>query len=221
MKKLLALLIGIFVFCILPFIGWGLYDIDGFIQNPVRLLFVIMMAILSLWVVFFVPDAGAGQKQKNITPRQRMELLFLQIIPLIIVISSPWFDHHSFAIFKDSYFMRYGGLILACMGFLIMNWAVIVLDRQFSVHVTIQDSHKLITRGPYRYVRHPRYLGILLFLCGIALIFRSWIGLLLVLMTLTILLWRIQDEESLMHHEFKQTWEDYKKKTYFLIPFIY
>lgn len=221
MKKLFTFLTGIFIFCILPFISWGIYDFDGFIQNPARLLFVIIMAILSLWVVLFVPDAGTGQKQKNIPARQKMVLLFLQIIPLLLVISAPWFDHYHFAVFRDTNLIRFCGLVMACLGFVFMNWAVIILDRQFSVHVTIQDNHKLITHGPYRNIRHPRYLGIILFLCGIALVFRSWIGLLLVLLTLIVLLWRIQDEEDLMHREFKETWEEYKKKTYFLIPFIY
>jgi protein-S-isoprenylcysteine O-methyltransferase Ste14 len=54
------------------------------------------------------------------------------------------------------------------------------LRKQFSVQVTIQENHQLVTGGLYRYLRHPRYLGILVFNLGIALVFRSRLGLALV-----------------------------------------
>jgi protein-S-isoprenylcysteine O-methyltransferase Ste14 len=113
------------------------------------------------------------------------------------------------------------GLILSLSGFLLMNWSVIILGKQFSVDVTIQDNHKLITNGSYKYIRHPRYSGIIVFFTGISLIFLSWISLIIVLLLILVLLWRIGDEEKLMQLEFNKDWEAYKKRTFSLIPYIY
>jgi protein-S-isoprenylcysteine O-methyltransferase Ste14 len=222
MRKVISFLIGVIVFSGLPLLGWGLNNIDGFIHNPFRLTFIIMMTILSVFVVIFVPNEGRGQGEgKETVKRQKLTILFLQIIPLALVISSPFFDHYSIVVFEESSIIRSGGVILSFIGFFLMNWSVIFLDKQFSIEVTIQDNHKLVTNGPYRYIRHPRYLGIILFLSGISLVFLSLIALILVLITIIVLLWRIRDEEKLMFREFKEAWEDYKKKTFSLIPFIY
>jgi protein-S-isoprenylcysteine O-methyltransferase Ste14 len=102
-----------------------------------------------------------------------------------------------------------------------MNAAVVTLGRQFSIDVTIQKNHKLITGGIYRFIRHPRYLGIMMFMSGISLVFRSWISVFLSVLTAAILIWRINDEERLMHREFGGVWENYRSKSRRLIPFIY
>ena len=108
----------------------------------------------------------------------------------------------------------------AC-GFVLMHWAQVHLDLQFSVQVTVQEGHQLITDGPYKLIRHPRYLGIILFSSGIALVFRSWATLVLVALILAVLLWRIHDEESLMGEEFGADWEAYCLRTSRLIPWLY
>lgn len=84
-----------------------------------------------------------------------------------------------------------------------------VLGKQFSLQVTIQENHKLITEGPYRCIRNPRYLGIVLFNLGLALIL------------VVVLLWRIRDEEALMHQTFGVVWEAYTTRSWHLIPYVY
>jgi protein-S-isoprenylcysteine O-methyltransferase Ste14 len=78
-----------------------------------------------------------------------------------------------------------------------------------------------VTDGPYRYLRHPRYFGIIVFAKGIALVFRSEVGLILVVALFLVLLWRIRDEETLMREEFGPEWEAYAQKSWGLIPFVY
>jgi protein-S-isoprenylcysteine O-methyltransferase Ste14 len=222
LRKFFSFIVGLIIFSVLPLIGWGLNDIKGFIHNPFRLTYVIMMAVLSVLVVIFVPNEGRSQGEGiKMIKRQKISLLFLQIVPPLIVLLSPFFDHRGIAVFGENSSIRLIGLILSFTGFLFMNWSVMILGKQFSVDVTIQEDHKLVTGGPYKFIRHPRYLGIIVFFAGISLIFLSWISLLLVLFLMAVLLWRIRDEEKLMHQEFEKSWEDYKKRTFSLIPFIY
>lgn len=208
----------------MPIFGWGINDVDGFLANHFRLLFIVIMAALSLWVVIFVPNEGRGYgagDSKKIIKRQKLTILTLQITTLLIVIISPHFDRYHFLTFNENSSIRVIGLMLTFIGFLLMNWSISVLGKQFSVNVTGQKDHKLITKGPYKYIRHPRYLGIIVFLGGIPLTFLSTIPLILDFIILLVLLWRIKDEEILMNQEFKQEWKKYSKTTYSLIPFVY
>lgn len=222
LRKLASFLVGLIIFSILPLIGWGLNDISGFIQNPYRLAFIMMMAILSAVVVIFLPNGGRSQGEgKKLVKRQKLSLLALQIVPILIVILSPLFDHWGIGLFTENGIIRMAGLVLALLGFILMNWSVMALGRQFSIEVTIQEDHKLITSGPYKHIRHPRYLGIIIFFMGISLVFLSRISIIILILLLFVLLWRIKDEEKLMHQEFKKDWEDYKRRTFALVPFIY
>jgi protein-S-isoprenylcysteine O-methyltransferase Ste14 len=107
------------------------------------------------------------------------------------------------------------------LGFIGMHWAEATLDKQFSVEVTIQEGHRLVTDGPYRYLRHPRYLGIILFTTGISLVFRSWLTLIFIAVLTLVLIWRIHDEEALLHQEFGPDWEAYSQRSWRLIPFVH
>jgi protein-S-isoprenylcysteine O-methyltransferase Ste14 len=222
LRTFIKLLAGLLIFVGLPWLGWGPADPLGFIANPARLGYVVLVTLLQIVIVIKLPevgsDRGAGSKTVQ---RQRVAVLLLQLLPLAIIISSPFSDSHDFAALGQSDPVRYTGLALFAVGFAGMNWAEIALGKQFSIQVTLQQGHQLITGGIYRYLRHPRYLGIMLFNAGIALLFRSWLGLILAAGLVAVLLWRIADEEAFMQAEFGAEWQEYCKRSWRLVPFIY
>lgn len=222
MKKLISFLIGVFLFSVLPVIGWGIGNAEGFFQNEARFTYVVMMAGLSLLVVAFVPESGQSRGQGEQPMKQHwLSLLVLQIIPVLILLAAPFCDRRELATFGESNGLRYAGVLAVLAGFGLMNWAVIALDRQFSIDITLQKDHKLVTQGPYSRIRHPRYVGILIFLAGISLVFRCWIGLAGITLLVPVFLWRIRDEETLMHREFGEEWLHYKSKTGRLLPKLF
>lgn len=171
-----------------------------------------MMIVFSVLVAIFVPNQGRGSgKGVKEVKSQKYSLLLLQIIPVLILLSSGFFDSESYFSISSNNYTRLAGLIIAFLGFLLMNWSVIVLGSQFSVEVTIQEGHKLITDGPYKYFRHPRYIGILGFFGGIPLIYNTWVPYFAWLILLVVLLWRIKDEEKMMEEEFGEEWRKYKR----------
>ena len=164
-KKPVSFLMGIVIFSGLPLLGWGITNVSGFLQNPYRFTHIIMMAVLTLLVVIFVPESGKSRGEgKKLVKKHKISLLFMQVIPLFIVFVSPYFDRHHILLLPDKVVIRILGLAMTLAGFTLMNWSVMVLGKQFSADVTIQDDHQLITSGPYRYIRHPRYLGIIIFI---------------------------------------------------------
>jgi protein-S-isoprenylcysteine O-methyltransferase Ste14 len=115
----------------------------------------------------------------------------------------------------------YVGLALLTLGGALRLAAVFVLGRRFTGLVAIQEEHRLQTGGLYRYIRHPSYTGMLLYMAGYVLVFRCWLGLLLVAGTLAVLLARMNAEEALLESEFRDEYASYRRRTWRLVPWVY
>lgn len=218
----LAFLASLFIFIGLPLLGWGILDLPRFFEPPARSAYIIIIFILQLFAVLYNPQVGRNQEnRKSGVPQHKLDLFLIQMFSLAIVILAPFSDGHSIGALNIGDAGRYVGLILMIPGFLLMQAAEKYLDKQFSIQVTLQEDHKLIQNGPYRFIRHPRYLGILAFFLGISLTFRSLIGMLLIIALALVFVWRIYTEESLMHQEFGTEWEAYCRRSWRIFPFIF
>jgi protein-S-isoprenylcysteine O-methyltransferase Ste14 len=219
---ILTFLIGSLFFIFLPIIGWGPDDISSFFLNPGRVGFVVFVILLNGYASIRNPEVGKKKnKGKKKIERQHLALILLQILSISLVLAAPFCDRRNILSLSSSDIPRFLGLAFYITGFIIMHLVERYLGKQFSIEVEIQNDHKLVTDGPFRHIRHPRYLGIIIFATGIALIFNSWSGIFLVLLIIIVLLWRISDEEKLMQEEFGERWTAYTKNTNHLIPFIF
>ena len=221
-KQILAFLAGSLIFVGIPLLGWGITRLPEYFGSTARTAYVIVAFLLQLFAIYYNPQVGRSQvKRKKETPERKIDLYLIQLFSLSIVFFAPFSDHHSIAVMSYNDLIRASGLLLLIPGFLLMQAAEKYLGRQFSVEVTLQEDHKLIQRGPYKHIRHPRYLGILLFFLGISIMFRSLLSICLVAGLSVILIWRIFAEESLLQQEFGKEWDEYRTKSWRLIPFIF
>lgn len=112
------------------------------------------------------------------------------------------------------------GLLLLIAGSTLRLWAIQQAGAAFIPHVKVDSKHKLVTAGPYAYVRHPSYLGTLLSYFGIAVLFGSIIGVLaLALLVTPAMIFRIIKEEQLLSQRFGEAWRKYQSQTpWHLIP---
>lgn len=107
-------------------------------------------------------------------------------------------------------------------GIALRLWSVRVLARHFTVDLAIRPGHRLVRHGPYRWLRHPSYSGLLLSLAGFALALGDALApLLLVLPVVPALLRRIRAEEALLQDAFPQEWPDYARDTRRLLPWLW
>jgi len=91
------------------------------------------------------------------------------------------------------------GLVLMATGTAVRAWAVVVLGRYFTVEVRVQPGQTVVDRGPYRWVRHPAYTGLIVFLVGVGLALTNWLSLIVLAVVPTAgLLVRIRSEERVL-----------------------
>ena len=114
---------------------------------------------------------------------------------------------------------QYLGLGLMALGVAFREWAIITLGRHFSVVVALETNHQLITRGPYRWLRHPAYSGGFITMLGFVLALGSGgsLGPILIVL-LAAFTYRIHCEERLLSAAFGQTYRDYMRRTWRLFP---
>jgi methyltransferase len=72
------------------------------------------------------------------------------------------------------------GLALFAAGELVRGWAMRALGSSWNARARVDPGLRVVSTGPYRWIRHPNYLGVLLELLGLPLAGGAWITLLLV-----------------------------------------
>jgi protein-S-isoprenylcysteine O-methyltransferase len=114
------------------------------------------------------------------------------------------------------------GVGLFAAGLVFRWWAIITLGRFFTVDVTIEKDHELVERGPFRFVRHPSYTGVLVAFVGFALTLRNWGAILVVLVPIfAAFIRRMNVEEEALSQALGERYVDYMRRTKRLVPFVY
>ncbi len=212
LRSLVAFIVGVVLFGGLPLLGWGLNATASFFGHPARIAYLCAVVALQAAFAMLYPDLGRHTSQgEKLVLRQRFAVLLLQILSLGMMLAAPYTDRWGFLVIDVPDWVRHIGVVAFILGFVVMNLAEVQLGKQFSIHVTIQKDHRLVTHGLYRHVRHPRYLGVLVYNLGFALLFRSWAGLVITAVLIAVLIWRIHDEEALLAQEFGTEWEKYRR----------
>lgn len=223
---------GLAVFSLLaylgfPLVGWGLSDFSGFFAIQARAGLAILIgafAILAFFQAIKIPGGGAVQKG-DAGKLHKKESVLGHLGSAIFLVGGlmlmGYSDRHSWLVFADSQISRFSGLFLLAAGGLLAFWSAMILGKQYSTEITIQKDHQLITSGPFRFIRHPRYLGLIFMALGYALLFRSLAGMAMTLLLIPALIWRIKGEETMMADEFGSDWQAYLKRTWRLVPFIF
>ena len=136
---------------------------------------------------------GGPMAEKNPTQKLIMSLLSVCFAGLLVI---PGLDH------------RYGGSSMSTAAVLtgeilyILGWCAVLFvfkENSFgSATIEVAENQKVISTGPYAYVRHPMYAGGLVLLLGIPILLGSWAGVLAFAALIPGLVWRLLDEEKFL-----------------------
>lgn len=203
---------------VLMIFAWG--DVRGFLAHGARAGIVVVLLIVP-FITSWSESERANRGLRPV-PGQWRTLALLEIGFFISSWLVPYLDRRNLLVLSESDALRYAGLIIFIIGVAIRVWAFVHLGRLFSVFLTIQKDHRLVTDNIYALVRHPSYTGLLVRSLGWALVFRSLFGLGAWLVLLAFLIRRMRHEEKVLKSEFGAEWEEYRRRTpWRLVPGIY
>ena len=110
-------------------------------------------------------------------------------------------------------------LIIMILGLALRTWSIHTLGNYFTMHLAIQEEHKIICKGPYKYLRHPSYVGAFLTYLGTTVFLHSWFSFVAAAVMLSIAwLRRMHYEEILLINKFGQEYKSYCKTAKRAIP---
>ncbi len=118
--------------------------------------------------------------------------------------------------------VRVVGAALFMAGLALRLWSMRTLRRAFSYDLKITADQTLVTSGPYRWVRHPAYTGLVILSVSCAVWNPSAIGIVaLAVTTLPQVMVRIAIEERMLADHFGERWNAWASDTRRLIPFVW
>ena len=183
--------VRLFIMAGLPLLAWGLDDLAGFFANPVRAGFVILGGLLALalaTLVYLTPSRPEPESPA------RPAHLHADLFELIFILSA-YGDRRAVLVWEENLALRWAGLAIFALGVTVSIWANAVWVASLSKDPTQAhaDSARL-KGGPYRWISHPALLALLLYSLGAALIFRSWVGLVILVPLVGLVLRRAAPE---------------------------
>ncbi|MDD4932305.1 MAG: isoprenylcysteine carboxylmethyltransferase family protein [Methylacidiphilaceae bacterium] len=199
----------------LPILAFG--GLAAFFSHSARTALVLLTLFLAGISLFSRGNLSPGEREDR---GNRWVLFAFGFLGVLDGFLPALCDRRNFWV-VDGEWIRWVGVVLYAGGGALRIWPVFVLGRRFSGLVAIQPGHTLVTSGPYRFVRHPSYLGALVFVLGWGLAFRSWAGVVLAGLFFPPLLARIAAEERLLRSQFGSEYDAYRARTARLIPGIY
>lgn len=110
--------------------------------------------------------------------------------------------------------------LLCVAGLAFALWARGTLGRNWSGVVTLKEGHELVEHGPYRFVRHPIYTGMLAMFFATALVQTHVAGFLGVLLAFASFWIKLDREEKLMLQQFPQQYAAYQRRAKRIVPFV-
>lgn len=180
--------------------------------------------ILGLWIMWGIYWSLSARHVKAVRRREDAVSRASHLVPLAVA-ALLLFLPLSDGVLGSRFLARSSGVfwigaVCVAAGLLFSIWARVHLGRNWSATVTLKEGHELIRSGPYRWVRHPIYTGLLLAFAGSAIALGEWRGLLAVLIAFVALWRKLRLEERWLSEAFGADYERYRAEVAALIPFV-
>jgi len=174
----------------------------------------------AVWAMLWVAMAFFSKSAKRReSPGQRLQHLIPAMIGFLLIfrdgLGSSWFTRPTF---PDNPALMLACVALTILGLLFSVWARLALGSNWSGTVTIKANHQLICRGPYRFIRHPIYTGMLAALLATAITQQLVSGILGFVVVFLALYRKALREESFLAQEFGDAFAKHQRHTGMFLP---
>ena len=113
---------------------------------------------------------------------------------------------------------RWMGAALGGVSLPLLIWVHHTLGKHWSTSLQVREAHRLVTSGPYRWVRHPMYTVLFGYFIGLTVLSATWLVLTLTVISILVLYRRIGIEEQMMQEQFGDEYKAYMERTGRLLP---
>jgi protein-S-isoprenylcysteine O-methyltransferase Ste14 len=177
------------------------------------------LVIVVTWVVFWLYWLLAARSVKS-SQSQRTGLLGSRVaVAAVTVLLARALAFRSHPVQRNPVLTAVG-LAVFFLGLAIAVWARLHIGSNWGTPMARKDEPDLVTSGPYRWVRHPIYSGLILAVTGIALAVSLW-GLIAVALLAGFFVYSATREEAYLTELFPDSYPVYRRSTKMLIPFIF
>ena len=184
-------------------------------MNAYRLIIgLCWLAFIVVWAVFAVVGVRSGARRSASGSMIRLTIFVLTIVLVNIGRFVPLapFGQATVAVAA-------AGSVVCVIGVAFASWARAALGRSWGMPMDVHEDSQLVTSGPYAYVRHPIYTGLLLMMIGTALVYP--LAALPTLAILAYVLFSASREEQEMQRRFPDSYPQYRRRTKRLVPFVF
>jgi protein-S-isoprenylcysteine O-methyltransferase Ste14 len=191
-------------------------------MDPINILIA-----LNIIATFAANISGAkkGVKDKVAVFRDKPKT-YLQTLPLalstinLLILILAVFQIGTL-VYEEKYFsLRVTALLVYLIFSWFQIWSYKTLGEYYSQEIAIKKEHKIISIGPYKFIRHPQYISQIIIDIAGAVATLSYILFPLALFQIPFLILRAKEEEKLFSKYFPEEFKSYKEKSGFMFPFI-
>jgi protein-S-isoprenylcysteine O-methyltransferase Ste14 len=168
------------------------------------------------WIIFGIYWLGAAFGVKPGT-RSRSRIALNGLTALSVLLLLRVFHGGSLAV--HSLILGAIGAVVFTSGIALAVWARVHLGRNWGMPMTQKAEPELVTSGPYRFVRHPIYSGLLLGVLGTALV-TNLLGVIVAVCLGGYFSYSASVEEKNLTETFPTAYPAYRAATKMLIPFV-
>ena len=175
------------------------------------------------WIVFIAYWVVSAQKLKSTKQREPRGERLIQIVLMVVAYTFMFNDRLGFGWFATRFVPASAtigmiGVALTVAGVAFAIWARWHLGENWSATVTLKEGHELISSGPYCYIRHPIYTGMLLAFVGTALALGQNRALISVAIVLFAFYIKARKEERFLAQEFGEKFREHSRHTGMFLP---
>ncbi len=190
------------------------------------LMLVLIMSLVAIRLYFILSNKRVilqTNRNKDVEPKSRSTVMNMLVlvsrIILIMYFVTPWFIS-SFSLGIDDR-ARLSAAAFAALLLCTQIWVHKTLGSSFDFRLVTRDNQRLVTGGPYKWIRNPMYSVNILTEISFGIISSNSLILVLGVITGAMILTRAYREEKMMLEHFGAKYEQYRRSTKRFIPFIY
>jgi protein-S-isoprenylcysteine O-methyltransferase Ste14 len=202
----------------LAFLAWGLDTLPAFFSSPARAAFslvVLLQALINAGMAYVSPPEPKHKHRFDLASWH--SFLFEAIFVL-----AAFGDRRNVLAWQENLPLRWVGLGIYLIGYAFSIWTNLTWIKHLQREGPRAMEHPvLLFEGPFKRIRHPSMVYLVLYCLGFAILFRSWLGLILIIPLIGGIINRINNLEKIFEVRYKNIWPLRRHTSKRLIPYLY